>query len=70
MHVFQVSCFQYNASAYLVLEYASAGDLHTLLVSAGKLAHSQTRLGTIILYRIVWKCIEDDSLPHIQYMWI
>ena len=43
MYVWQVSCFQYNASAYLVLEYASAGDLHALLVSAGRLTHAQTR---------------------------
>eukprot|EP01034_Spumella_vulgaris_P029535 gene29535-36601_t len=38
-----VSTFRYRDSAYLVLEYAAKGDLHSYLVSHGKMAHLQTR---------------------------
>ena len=39
-----VSAFRYRGSAYLVLEYASNGDLHSCVVNGNKLNHLQTRL--------------------------
>jgi hypothetical protein len=33
-----ISAFQYNQSAYLILEYGKNGDLHTFLVNSGKIA--------------------------------
>lgn len=39
-----VSTFRYRESAYMVLEYASKGDLHSYLLSQGKLSHLHTRL--------------------------
>jgi hypothetical protein len=38
-----VSTFRYRDSAYLVLEYAAKGDLHSYLIDYGKLGHLQTR---------------------------
>lgn len=38
-----VSSFQFREGVYLVLEYASAGDLHNLLVKNGSLDHDSTR---------------------------
>lgn len=38
-----VSAFKYNQSAYLVLEYAGKGDLHSFLLKSGKLSHSLLR---------------------------
>lgn len=38
-----VSCFRFRDGAYLVLEYASGGDLHTLLRKNGSLDHDSTR---------------------------
>jgi len=38
-----ISSFQYNNSAYLVLEYAARGDLHSYLLKMGPLSHLQTR---------------------------
>ena len=38
-----VSSFQFREGVYLVLEYASAGDLHSLLVKNGSLDHDSTR---------------------------
>lgn len=38
-----ISSFRYTQSAYLVLEYASRGDLHTLLINCGGLSHLCTR---------------------------
>eukprot|EP00601_Ochromonadales_sp_CCMP2298_P017581 CAMPEP_0173241834 /NCGR_PEP_ID=MMETSP1142-20121109/14597_1 /TAXON_ID=483371 /ORGANISM="non described non described, Strain CCMP2298" /LENGTH=256 /DNA_ID=CAMNT_0014173221 /DNA_START=47 /DNA_END=814 /DNA_ORIENTATION=+ len=38
-----ISAFRYHDSAYLVLEYASKGDLHTYLLRYGKLSHLRTR---------------------------
>jgi serine/threonine protein kinase len=38
-----VSAFRYSDSAYMVLEYAARGDLHTYLTKHGKLAHKYCR---------------------------
>lgn len=38
-----ISTFRYRDSAYLVLEYAAKGDLHSYLIDYGKLGHLQTR---------------------------
>eukprot|EP00930_Biecheleria_cincta_P084367 TRINITY_DN73855_c0_g1_i1.p1 TRINITY_DN73855_c0_g1~~TRINITY_DN73855_c0_g1_i1.p1 ORF type:complete len:916 (-),score=147.14 TRINITY_DN73855_c0_g1_i1:58-2805(-) len=38
-----VAAFRYREGAYLVLEYAARGDLHTLLVSQGKLDEETAR---------------------------
>lgn len=38
-----VSSFRFQEGAYLVLEYASGGDLHTLLRKHGSLDHESTR---------------------------
>lgn len=38
-----ISTFRYTDSAYLVLEYAAKGDLHTYLMTFGKLSHLHTR---------------------------
>lgn len=38
-----VSAFQYHGSAYLILEYASKGDLHSFLLKNGRLEHSLLR---------------------------
>lgn len=38
-----VSTFRYKDSAYLVLEYAAKGDLHTYLLNYGRLNHLHTR---------------------------
>lgn len=38
-----VSSFRFQEGAYLVLEYASGGDLHTLLRKHGSLDHDSTR---------------------------
>lgn len=38
-----ISTFKYTNSYYMVLEYASRGDLHTFLLQSGKLSHLQTR---------------------------
>ena len=39
-----VSAFKYRGSAYLVLEYASRGDLHNHIINGGnKLSHLQAR---------------------------
>ena len=38
-----ISTFRYKDSAYLVLEYAAKGDLHTYLMTYGKLGHLYTR---------------------------
>lgn len=38
-----VSSFRFRDGAYLVLEYASGGDLHTLLQKNGSLDHDSTR---------------------------
>jgi serine/threonine protein kinase len=38
-----VSSFRFNDGAYLVLEYASGGDLHSLLRKNGSLDHKSTR---------------------------
>jgi serine/threonine protein kinase len=40
-----VSAFRYSDSAYLVLEYAAKGDLHSQLVRRGKLEHKFARYG-------------------------
>jgi serine/threonine protein kinase len=41
-----VSSFRFRDGAYLVLEYASAGDLHSLLQKHGSLDHDSTRFVT------------------------
>lgn len=38
-----ISAFRYRDSAYLVLEYASRGDLHSFLVQHGRISHLCTR---------------------------
>lgn len=38
-----ISSFRFRDGAYLVLEYASGGDLHTLLKKNGSLDHESTR---------------------------
>ena len=38
-----VSAFRYKSTAYMVLEYAAKGDLHTYLMKHGKLAHKYCR---------------------------
>lgn len=38
-----VSAFQYHGSAYLILEYASKGDLHSFILQNGRLEHSLLR---------------------------
>jgi serine/threonine protein kinase len=38
-----ISSFRYTASAYMVLEYAAAGDLHSFVLSRGPLRHLTTR---------------------------
>ena len=38
-----ISSFQFRDGAYLVLEYASQGDLHMLLRKKGSLDHESTR---------------------------
>jgi serine/threonine protein kinase len=38
-----VSSFRYTASAYMVLEYAGAGDLHSYVLSKGPLKHLSVR---------------------------
>jgi serine/threonine protein kinase len=38
-----VSAFRYKESAYLALEYASRGDLHSFLLGYGKLEHKYCR---------------------------
>lgn len=39
-----ISAFQFHQSAYLVLEYAKQGDLHTFLINQGKITdHSLLR---------------------------
>ena len=43
-----VAAFRYKDSAYLVLEYAARGDLHSYLVGNGKLTHTQTRYCTVL----------------------
>jgi len=39
-----ISSFQYNNSIYLILEYASRGDLHSYVLNMGPLLHLHTRL--------------------------
>jgi serine/threonine protein kinase len=45
-----VSSFQFNEGVYLILEYASKGDLHSLLRKNGSLDHNSTRfvLGEVV----------------------
>jgi len=38
-----ISSFRFHEGVYLVLEYASGGDLHTLLKTNGSLDHDSTR---------------------------
>lgn len=38
-----VSAFRFQNSAYLILEYASKGDLHSFLLQVGKLEHQLIR---------------------------
>ncbi len=38
-----VSAFRYSDSAYMVLEYAARGDLHSYLIKHGKLEHKYCR---------------------------
>ena len=38
-----ISAFRYKDAAYLVLEYASRGDLHTYLIGYGKIEHKYCR---------------------------
>lgn len=38
-----VSAFRYSDSAYMVLEYAARGDLHTYLMKHGKVEHNYCR---------------------------
>ena len=38
-----VSAFRYSDSAYMVLEYAARGDLHSYLIKHGSLEHKYTR---------------------------
>lgn len=38
-----ISAFRYSDSAYLVLEYAARGDLHTHILKCGKLSHKHCR---------------------------
>lgn len=38
-----VAAFRYKDSAYLVLEYAARGDLHSFLLAHGKVSHKLTR---------------------------
>jgi serine/threonine protein kinase len=40
-----ISAFRYSDSAYLVLEYAARGDLHTHILKYGKLEHKYCRYG-------------------------
>jgi serine/threonine protein kinase len=40
-----ISAFRYSDSAYLVLEYAARGDLHTHVMKYGKLEHKYCRYG-------------------------
>lgn len=38
-----ISAFRYSDSAYMVLEYAARGDLHSYLLKHGKLEHKYCR---------------------------
>ncbi len=52
-----VSSFRYTSGAYLVLEYASRGDLHTLLTKCGALSVKQSRF-------IIGECIAALTYVH------
>ena len=49
-----ISAFRYKDSAYMVLEYASKGDLHTYLINNGKLEHLQCRYYLYIVYTYIF----------------
>lgn len=45
-----VSAFRYSDSAYMVLEYAARGDLHSYLIKHGSLEHKYTRYNAFLFY--------------------
>lgn len=47
-----IQAFQYHGSAYLILEYASRGDLHTYLLKAGRLLSTRHALLRFIVGEI------------------
>lgn len=47
-----IQAFQYHGSAYLILEYASRGDLHTYLLKAGRLLSTRHALLRFIIGEI------------------
>lgn len=47
-----IQAFQYHGSAYLILEYASRGDLHTYLLKAGRMLSTRHALLRFILGEI------------------
>ena len=47
-----ISAFRYSDSAYMVLEYAARGDLHSYLMKHGKLAHKYCRFVISIIIDI------------------
>eukprot|EP00978_Attheya_sp_CCMP212_P012245 scaffold30437_cov45-Attheya_sp.AAC.4 len=49
-----VSSFRFRDGAYLVLEYASGGDLHTLLKRNGSLDHESTKFVTGEIVAALW----------------
>jgi serine/threonine protein kinase len=51
-----ISNFRYKDSAYMVLEYASRGDLHSYLIAGGKLSYLHTRY-VLIFFRAIFLVI-------------